>query len=135
MKSLKIDFETSGATIYLDEIVEGTLNTAQKCLVNLGTIQGSCPIYPTKGTDILLQAVRGELISTGAAQHAANFAALNTVVFTRLRDPQDNLDDLTRVTAMSLVVTGLENQNLQLEASMTFADNSTLGLEPDLAFS
>ena len=132
MNSLRIDFGADGARLVLDEQVTGTLNTAQKCLLNMGVIRGSAGIFPDKGTDLLTQAVRGELISTNAAQHAANFAALDTLVFTRTNDPQDNLEDTSRTTDIRLTVASFAANSMGLDAYFTFADGTTLGLQPTL---
>lgn len=132
--SLKIDFDEKGAVLLFNEQVTGTRNTAQKCLVNVGTLAGSSPMYSFRGTSLLLQAVHGELISVGTAQHAANFAALDTVLFVRNTDDPDRLSDTDRVTDMSLSVTGFSGQLLHLEASITFADATVIGLTPKMLF-
>ena len=104
MKSLRVAFDEGGARLVFDETVEGTRNTAQKCLINVGTINGSDSMFADRGTQLLAQAVRSELISENTAQHAANFAALDTLTFVRVNDPQDALDDTSRVTELTLSV-------------------------------
>jgi hypothetical protein len=131
MKGLKIEFGTSGADLILDEQVSGSLATVQNGLVNLGTIKGTAPTHVSRGTDLMLKGLRGELVSKTAARHASNFAALNTVVFSRAQDPP-GLSDAERIDTLFLTVVGFAGQSMQLEAAFVMADGTEIGATPDI---
>ena len=78
---MAIEFDEDGASLRPDGLVEGFAATAQAIMVNVGTMAGSDPLYPGRGTDLLRDGVEGRLVDTNTAQHRANFAALDTRTF------------------------------------------------------
>jgi len=131
MKGLKIEFGTGGADLVTDQQVEGKYAAVQNGLVNIGTIINPKSIHPTRGTELLLKGLRGELVSRTSARHAANFAALNTLVFSRQNDPS-GLSDSERLDTIFLTLTSFAEQSMQLEAVFTMSDGTEVGVTPDL---
>lgn len=80
MEGLKIDFTKEGYRL-TEEKVEDTAAVAQNILVNMMCEAEKDPVYPLRGTSLRSDALSGSLISEQAAQHIANFAALDTTIF------------------------------------------------------
>lgn len=92
-RGLKVEFNAkNGATLKLDEVVTGFAASVQNGMVNLGQRKQSSPIFPEKGTGLHAAALRGVLISLTDATHHANFAAIDTLFFSRETDPDAEED-------------------------------------------
>jgi len=77
MKGLYVKFTPTGNITLEPQIVSGNLNLLrQNAATILLTIPGTDKIYPTKGTNILIDATHGKVIDLNSANHSANFAAL-----------------------------------------------------------
>lgn len=86
MRGLKIDFTQENPQLVLDEAVEDQTATTQNVAVNIGTSK-SAPIFDDKGTDLLKTMLESGYVSNRFAQHAANFAALDTHYFVKTYSP------------------------------------------------
>jgi hypothetical protein len=125
MTGLKIQFDTSGPILDLENKVSGFAATAQNGLVQIGTINGSDPIFPTRGTDLLLSAVAGSVINIAAARHIANFAALDAKSFlTSYEDPSVT----ERLEELKLSPVSLDYLSLHLETQFISTDGQVIGL-------
>ena len=94
MKDIKVIFDGPYGNTRLDLLnqVEGKDLTVQKVLINIPTYKGSDKLYPNKGTSILQQFLGAVVVNKNAAQHIANFAALDTIYFINETDGLD-VDD------------------------------------------
>lgn len=97
MNSLKINFGRGGAEMKFDETVAEFDATIQAALVNIATDRGSATAHPARGTNLLREAVSGRLVGEQAAQHAVNFAAIDTLFFVRENEPIDSGEKLTEI--------------------------------------
>lgn len=125
MKTLKIDMQ-HGAVLKLDEQVSGKEGTVQSALVNITTAKGSDRAFPTRGTDLLRRALLGELIDVNSAQHASNFAALDTLFFTA-RNTQATADE-ELLADIDLTPVAFSYNYLRLDASMEMQDDTVVGV-------
>lgn len=97
----------------------------QNALVNVATDQGSDPLYPERGTNLLLDGVSGRLINNAWANHSANFAAVQTLVFCQtVDDPSDD----HRLSNFLLAQAKIVGQKLTLSAQAVAADGQRAGL-------
>jgi hypothetical protein len=123
-KSLEIIFEPGGEIrLELDRAVEGFSATAQNALVNLITDKGRDKIFPDRGTNLLQAALATGLSNRRAASHQANFAAADTLFFSRENELAPPEDKLARV---SLVPSKLNLRVLELQATFVSVDNRVL---------
>ena len=126
MKNLRLSFDNGGLRIHPNEEVDGIDSEAQNALLNIGTIRGSDPIFPQRGTGIFLRGLQGKLGSRQAAIHEANFAAIDTLFFLRDTDPHTTNDKLSEV---KLQVTEFSLGRLSLNALMTTLSGATVGVD------
>ena len=124
MRGIRIIFGDTGPTFDLEQFTLNFASTVQNALVNVGTRVGSDPIFAERGTGILDAAVKGALISSVWATHYANFAALETLSFSRTTDDDYNLFKLQKFTLES---TGLVDQHVALNASAISTDGQMIG--------
>lgn len=105
MKDIKVIFDGPYGKTRLDltNYVEGKDLTVQKVLINIPTFKGSDKLYPDKGTSLLQQFIGAVVVNKNAAQHIANFAALDTIYFINDTDGLDVNDPM-----------GLANLDLEL---------------------
>lgn len=99
--------------------------SVQNALVNVATDLGSDPLYPDRGTNLLLDGVSGRLINNAWANHSANFAAVQTLVFAQQVDDQADPHRLQNFLLANAQITG---QKLTLEAKAVAADGQRTGL-------
>lgn len=125
MRGLKLNLDEGGATLAVEEAVEEHFSTAQNAMVNIGTSKGSAVLTPEKGTNLLKSVISGSLPGLQRTQHAANFAGLDTLFFSR--DTELVTED-TSLTEVKLTVESLDLQAATLSARFTFVDGSQLGL-------
>ena len=112
MRSIPIEFGDAGARFNLDLPVLADFDTTvQNALVNLGTRMGSDWIYSDRGTDLQAQGARGQMLDPQWATHSANFAALETVAFSR---STAQTTDEARLQQMNLQVAYLRADTLGL---------------------
>lgn len=130
MKSLKLNFGAGGASLDLQSVCEDFDTTIQACLVNFGTSKNpSDKMFPTRGTDLLKQAVRGVLINPSAALHASNFASIDTVFFINEYGPA-SLDE--KVRAIRPNVTTWDGEKLTVELQFVSSLNRVVGTHTTL---
>jgi hypothetical protein len=103
--------------------VEGFAALVQNAMVNIGTRQGTDPVYPDRGTNLQLDAAAGRLIDLNSAQHSSNFAALDTLSFSK-ETAGDETNGMEQVTLAPAEFTGAA---LSLEAKFQAADGQTVG--------
>ena len=128
MRGLSISFTTPGAcTVSTGTQVSGFEATVQNAMVNLGTDRGTDKVYQGKGTELLQTAVRDGLPGARAAQHAANFAAVDTLFFSRETDLKT---EDTSLQGVSLVPDMLTMSRASFAASFQSIDGRTIGLLP-----
>jgi len=81
MKGLKLKKENNVWVLDTEAIVEGDDLLIQNAIVNIATIQGTDDVVPERGTDLAKELVQGSIHTKVEAQHACNFAALDTTIF------------------------------------------------------
>jgi hypothetical protein len=124
MRSLRINFSaTGGCSLVTASEVSGFEAVMQNALVFCGCSKASDTTYPDRGTELLRQALDGELGTLQAARHAANFASLDCRDFSVA-----NTDAEEVLEAFSLAPNDLSNGRLILSASGTSNLGNTVGL-------
>jgi hypothetical protein len=117
MRTLRLLFAHQGASFDLDAPLSGELECAvQNALVNIGSVQGSDGVYPTKGTRLLRQALNGVMFDNNAATHASNYAALDTLKFIKAADYPDTVE---RITTMAIKPASYSQGRLVVDAQFT----------------
>lgn len=124
MKGVGLIFGETGP-VFDTQAVEGFAATVQNALVNLGTRQGSDPVFPERGTGLQADAAGGRLVDLMSAQHSANYAASDTVFFTR--DFQEKTDP-DALAGVKLEPADFDGQHLFLDARFEAADGRTIGV-------
>jgi hypothetical protein len=128
MRGVALIFGEAGPTFGTAAVV-GFEATVQNALVNLGTRQGTDPLYPERGTTLQKDASAGKLVELNSAQHASNFAASDTLFF--LRD-FDAVGDPDAISELKLAPANSDQKSLLLEATFLSADGRVLGLAATL---
>lgn len=125
MHDIRLNFNGESDTLIdLTAKVEGKALYEQKCLVNLATEQESDPLYPTRGTTILKSCIGGTIISSNAADHVGNFAALNTLMFVRGEDYAAVQSSGDIITQCGLTPVELDETTLGYTVIFGFADGT-----------
>jgi hypothetical protein len=106
-------------------LVIGFNATVQNALVCAGTIQGSDPLFPTRGTTLLPDGTSGKMVNLSMAQTRANIAALNVLNFIQANDNPNNADVLQ---SLQFQCQSIENQGLAIAVMATSTDGTTLGI-------
>lgn len=109
--------------------IGGFAAAVQNALVNLGTAQGSDPLYPERGTTLQQAAVEGRLIDLNSAQHNANFAAVDTLAFGRIHT---EASDPGGVAAVQLEPADFNGSRVLIDALFTANDGTTVGIKTTL---
>ena len=124
MKGLKFTFGDSGGYLEPDQQVQDVQCVIQNAMINIGTIKGSDTVFPEKGTDLLLQAVRNGIPSVTQAQHYANYAAVDTLFFSRDTDIVTTDDSIQQIL---LTPSSLSRNNASFDAHFELLDGRTFG--------
>lgn len=132
MKSLKISFDEGGATLHLDQLVSGAECEIQNALVNIGTTQGSDALYPSRGTNLLTEAVKGAIVDMNSARHSANFAALFTLNFIQETLPTSMIQSADRITNLALTTAEFDGRQLILQLDGSTLDSRTFGTNANI---
>jgi len=103
--------------------VSGFQAVVQNAMVNIGTRQGTDPVFPDRGTNLQLDAATGRLIDLNSAAHSSNFAALDTMTFSRTTDDGDQ-NGLSQVVLAPAQFSG---GSLSLEAKFQSIDGKSVG--------
>jgi hypothetical protein len=125
MKGLAITFASTGPVINTDAYLDGFNTTVQNGMVDIGTAQGSDPMFPTRGTDLMRTALDGGIVNYTSARHASNFAALSTLTFTTSNEDvlaEERLVDLT------LSPVELDVFHMKVEAQFTSSLGNIVGV-------
>ena len=125
MRGIRISFDSAGPRFDFSVIARDFETTVQNALVNISTAAGSDPIYPDRGTDLLLDGVSGRLINNTWANHSANFAAISTLVFSQSVDDPSDPHRLQNLTLQGAKIRG---QTLMLSAQATAVDGQKMGI-------
>lgn len=125
MKTLRLIFTREGASF--DTVpLEGEFEcSVQNALVNIGSLQGGDHVYPDKGTTLFRKALSGALYDLNTANHASNFAALDTLRFCKA---SDYLDTGEKLTGMTLKPAVFSHGVLSLDAVFNSSAGRTSGV-------
>lgn len=123
-RSLQLEFLDEGVRILPNQAVSGLQLEAQNACLNLGIQQGSDPIYPTRGTNLLLQGLNGRLVDDMAAFHEGNFAAVDTVFFLNSIDPFPDNDAIIEI---KLQVESYQEGKLEFNTVMLTESGAQIG--------
>ena len=134
MKDIKIILNGDASTIDLNSMVEDKLLYEQKALVNMVTTKGSDPVFEARGTDLLIDAIRGKAYSRSGIIHIGNFAALDTIYFIHNTDAEDIAD--AAYTIDDINVTGISYNNvdnvLNLSVQVIYTDGTSTETVADI---
>ena len=128
MQGLKVDFNSDGAVLRLDKTVAGADAEIQNMLVNAGSLKGSDFIFPSRGTNLLKDAVAGAVVDANSAQHSANFAALATLNFIKATLPDSMKNSADRITEITFEVESFDGTLLTLQTQVVTADKRVIGI-------
>lgn len=93
-----ISFLPDGSAELLPQIAVGLQASVQNALVNILTPAGSDLLFSQRGTALFATALSGGIFNPRSAAHAANFAASDTLFFSREYDVADTADQLREVS-------------------------------------
>ena len=126
MNGVGLTFGQRGPSFDLSgNLVTGFAATVQNALVCTGTIQGSDPLFPARGTTLLPDGLGGKLVNLSLAQTRANLAALAVLDFIQTTDVVQNTDPLQDY---QLQCQTLSNQTLGIAVMATSTSGETLGI-------
>lgn len=134
MKDIKVIFKGDASEIDLTgEVVDKNLYE-QKVLINMVTAQGSDPTYPDRGTNLLLDSIRGKVYSKSGTIHVGNFAALDTIYFLRGTDYEDLYEAPFTVRDINVSTISYNNAEnvLHLSVQVTYADATSTEIVADI---
>lgn len=94
MRGTVIKFEAAGPRFDFTDVRRDFACTVQNALTHVGTDLGSDRTYPARGTDLLVQAVRGTLVNRLWADQRAALAALRVLAFSRQTEQSGNAEQL-----------------------------------------
>jgi hypothetical protein len=126
LKSIAVVFTHDGISFDTDRFVEGLDAVVQNALINLLTAKNTDATAPDRGTNLFKDGVRQNPTSIRQMQHLANFAATDTLHFSRNTDPETNDDSLA---AVQLRVSEADLGVVDLDLSFTSVDGRVIGDE------
>jgi hypothetical protein len=122
--SIEINFQPGGRlALVTDGRVEGFKAVVQNALVNMLTENGTDMLFPTRGTNLFKKALAGGIFNYRSASHACNFAAVDTLFFSREFETADTADKLNRV---DLEPSAFSLGSLDARAGFTSIDGRTM---------
>ena len=124
MRGIKLNFFGGTPVFDFSDTVKDFDATVQNALVNLGTDLGTDPLYPDRGTYLLKDALQGRMINLQWANHAANFAAMRTMVFSKANELPSNPNALQ---TLSVKAASFNVSRLQFDIQATCVDGTTVG--------
>jgi len=124
LKGLKIQIDESGVGDILPETINDIGCNHQNAAVIVSTMKGTDKMFPAKGTNLLLAGLRNEMFNSISAQHVANFAALDTIVFCgeHTNPTYENL----ALAGLKLLVEELTTGYARFSAVLTFNNGETI---------
>jgi hypothetical protein len=124
VQGISLAFKEDGCEIDTDSVVSGFATTAQNGMVNIATEAGTDPRFPSRGTDLLRSALDGTMISLTEAQHASNFAALDTKNFMLQFEPEEG----EQLRSVSIAPIDFNILKLICSAAFTSTLGQTIGI-------
>lgn len=122
--SIAIQFLPGGAIeLVPDTVVSGFAAVAQSALMNLLTDSQTDILFEDRGTSLFIQAVSGGVYDLRSASHLCNFAASETLFFSREHETADTDDKLAAVQ-LAPVLVGL--QRMDIQAGFQAVDGRTI---------
>jgi hypothetical protein len=126
MNGFGIIFGSGGPSFDLTgKLVTGFNATVQNALVCAGTIEGSDPLFPTRGTTLLPDGTGGKMVNLSLAQTRANIAALSVLDFIQSSDSPQNTDVLQDI---QFQCQSIKNQALTIAVMATSTTGQTIGI-------
>jgi tetrahydromethanopterin S-methyltransferase subunit F len=126
MNGLGLIFGSGGPYFDLSgKLVTGFNATVQNALVCAGTIEGSDPLFPTRGTTLLADGTNGRMVNLGLAQTRANLAALGVLEFIQSNDVPQNADVLQDI---QFKCQSIKDQGLSISVMATSTTGQTVGI-------
>lgn len=107
-----ISFLPDGGAELLPQVVSGLQATVQNALVNILTPAGTDLLFSNRGTALFKTAISGGIFNPRSAAHAANFAASDTLFFSREYDVADTADQLREIS-LQPTFTGVDSLNVE----------------------
>lgn len=128
---IKVEFSAKlgPAKIKWNETVKNENTVVQNGLINLGTEEGSDPIFTFRGTDLFRKATTGMIVDASMRAHTTALAAERTRLFLRSREKkvEGGLQyDLTRV---GLEVKDIDFHQIIFNSFFVFGDGTIVGAE------
>ena len=118
--SISIILKPGGlAELDLTTKVGGFHAVVQNALVNLLTDQGVDVIYPGRGTDLLRTGLNSNIYNFQSASHACNFAASDTLFFSREHEQAEAKDKLDQIR---ILPSALSAERLDAEVGFASID-------------
>ena len=136
MKSISITFDGEDSTfIDWNSMKEGKECIVQKYLVNIATEKGTDPVFPSRGTDLLQQAIGGVVIDATSALMIGNFAATDTIYFCAWEETPEVYESGDYPDSAELIPTGYSNNGrvLNFDLNLTFQDGSSTQVETTIS--
>lgn len=100
----------------------------QNILVNIATAKNSDPTSPTRGTDLLKRFVETGYVSSGFAQHRANFAAMDTKTFYNATKG----DSAKSLNSIIMEVSPVSISSLKVGLKLGFSNTPAVNIEATL---
>lgn len=130
MKGIKINFNESGATLSLNEIVEDFNAINQDALVNLGTLPGTDKVNTERGSNLENLTIRGSSVfNLNSAVHAANISATETVDY--IQNTEDILET-EELLVMNLQPINFSINGLKINAQTISSNGEQIGINAEL---
>ena len=129
MRGVKLNFFGDSPVFDFSDTVKDFAATMQNAMVNFGTVLGSDPVYPDRGTYLLQDALQGRMLNLQWANSSANFAAVRTLVFCQSTEIPGNAYGLQD---LNLEAPTFNIYNLQFNVTATCTDGSTAGVAAQL---
>lgn len=97
-QSIALKFEAGGGMRLMPDLkVSGMEAVVQNALVNLTTDAETDTLFPERGTVLFRSALSGGIFNFRSASHACNFAAVDTLFFSREHEVADAADKLAEL--------------------------------------
>lgn len=128
---IKVEFSTElgPAKIKWGETVKNENTVVQNGLINLGTEEGSDPVFPFRGTDLFRKATTGMIVDASMRAHTTALAAERTRLFLRSREKFANQEEQYDLTRVGLEVKDIDFQQIIFNSFFVFGDGKIVGAE------
>lgn len=136
MKAINVIFNGGeGTLIDWNNKVEDQACITQKYIINVATEKGTDPIFPDRGTDLLLRAIGGVVIDANSAAMIGNFAATDTIYFCSWEEVPAVYNSEIYPSAADIVPVSYTHQGktLNFDLILTFRDGSSTTLDTSIS--